>query len=287
MPAVVRRGIEPRAGRAPSGRFETEKSEQRNGDQPCRPSARLCRRDLPVRRAAVRRAADVHQDGAAEARRHARGVVGRHGVLPGGAARRLRLRACADEISARQALDRRAPRGDVRRDAIPAACDCAVVGASAGGRDRGVLAARAVRRIDRPAVFRPVSQRTAAAGLVRPHQPSERGQSVLPLCGEQHRQLPRAALLSVRAGAAEHARPADARLGGAVHRADRADRVVRLADAARAAPEAIRSPGEQPSRRRPGATRRTGLSSPRSHRRCSSRSRRTSRPTSRPRRSCG
>ena len=40
-------------------------------------------------------------------------------------------------------------------------------------------------------------------------------------------------------------------------------------------------------RRRPGATRRTGLSSPRSHRRCSCRSRRTSRPTSRPRRSCG
>ena len=52
-------------------------------------------------RAAVRRAADVHQDGAAAARRHAVGVVGRHGVLPGDAACRLRLRACADPLLCR------------------------------------------------------------------------------------------------------------------------------------------------------------------------------------------
>ena len=73
----------------------------------------------------------------------------------------------------------------------------------------------------------------------------------------------------------------------AVHRADRADRVVRLADAARAAPARVRRCRQALIRHRPGATRRTGLSSPRSHRGCSCRSRRTSRPTSRPRRSCG
>ena len=79
---------------------------------------------------------------------------------------------------------------------------------------------------------------------------------VLSLCGEQYRQLPRAALLSVRRRAADHARPADAGLVGAVRCADRADRVLRVADAARAAPrrgsraeEAVRAP------RRPGAMR--------------------------------
>jgi hypothetical protein len=62
-----------------------------------------------------------------------------------------------------------------------------------------------------------------------------RRQTVLSLCGEQYRQLPRAALLSVRARAAEQARPADGRLGRAVRRADRADRLVRRADAAQRA----------------------------------------------------
>ena len=42
-------------------------------------------------------------------------------------------------------------------------------------------------------------------------------------------------LLSVRARAADQARPADRRLGGAVRRADRADRLVRRADAAQRA----------------------------------------------------
>jgi hypothetical protein len=48
----------------------------------------------------------------------------------------------------------------------------------------------------------------AAAGLVRAHRSSLRRQSLLPLRGEQYRQLPRADLLSVHRRAVHHARPA-------------------------------------------------------------------------------
>ena len=109
---------------------------QRNqhADQSEPPAARLCRRDFPLRRAAVRRAADVHQDGAAAARRHAVGVVGRDGVLPGRAARRLRLRARADELFARQALDHRPSRRDGGRVLFLPLVDRHVVGPPAGRR---------------------------------------------------------------------------------------------------------------------------------------------------------
>ena len=59
--------------------------------------------DVPLRAAAVLGAADVRQDGAAGARRLAVGVGGRHLLLPGGAARRLLLRAPADRQGARGA----------------------------------------------------------------------------------------------------------------------------------------------------------------------------------------
>src|SRR5215203_7220732 len=56
-----------------------------------RDRAALCSGAVPVGAAAFRRAADVHQDGAAGARRVARGVVDRARVLPGPPARRLLL----------------------------------------------------------------------------------------------------------------------------------------------------------------------------------------------------
>ncbi len=64
----------------------------------------LHRRHFRQRRAAVRGAADVHQDGAAAARRRRVGVVGGDGVLPDHAARRLCLCASADALRARPQL---------------------------------------------------------------------------------------------------------------------------------------------------------------------------------------
>ena len=77
----------------------------------------LRRGHLRERGAAVRRAAAVRQDGAAAARRHAGGLVGGDGVLPGDAAGRLCLCPSADARSCRAAFRRRAYRGDGGRDA--------------------------------------------------------------------------------------------------------------------------------------------------------------------------
>ena len=136
-------------------------------------------------------------------------------------------------------------------------------------RRRDVLAARAVRGLDRAAVLRAVRQRSAAAGVVRAHRPSGRRRPVFPLRGEQRRQLPRADLLSVRDRAVHPARRPDAHVVGRLLRADRADRRLRRAaharvrarpDAPRAAPSGRRA--AERARRRPGATPRHGSRSP-------------------------
>ncbi len=57
------------------------------------------RHAVPLGAAAVLRAADVRQDGAAQARRLAVGVGGVDVLLPGGAAGRLLLCACAEPLS--------------------------------------------------------------------------------------------------------------------------------------------------------------------------------------------
>ena len=126
---------------------------------------------LGERGAPVHGAADVHQDGAAAVRRRAVGVVGGDGVLPGRAARGLRLRASAEAtlspgtrsvvihlgvmVAAISRCRSRSPRvGTGRR------------------RGRGVLAHRAVRGLDRPAVL---CARRDAARCCRPgspHRPS-------------------------------------------------------------------------------------------------------------------
>src|SRR5437588_530826 len=94
------------------------------------------------------------------------------------------------------------------------------------------------------AVLRPLRQWPAAASLVRAYRPSGSCEPVFSLRGKQYWQLPRVALLSIRDGAAHHARPADPRLGRVVCGADRADCMVRCADAAFGAPRGCGGQGD-------------------------------------------
>ena len=117
------------------------------------------------------------------------------------------------------------------RAADAAAVDCERVGRAADLR-LCVLAARPVRGLDRAAVLRARRQQSAAAGLVRPHRPSQRSRSVLPLCLLEYRQLPGAAVLSGAAGADVHAAHAEPDLDRRLWPADRPDRKLRRAAAA-------------------------------------------------------
>ncbi len=102
-------------------------------------------------------------------------------------------------------------------------------GAAPPARRRSVLADRPVRGLDRAAVLRALRQRSAAAGLVRAHRSSGGERPVLPLCRQQYRQLPRAALLSVADRAVHPARRPDQAVVARLLRADRADRRLRRA----------------------------------------------------------
>ena len=188
-------------------------------------------RDLRQRAAAVLGAAAVHQDGAAAARRLAGGVVGGDGVLPVAAAGGLRL--CASPDADQEPI-------------VPVVVHLVLLVAGlrhAAARHRHrlwratgvglcVLAARPVRGLDRPAVLRARRQQSAAAGLVRPHRPSCRTRSLFPLCILQHRQLPRAVVLSVPAGADFHAAHAEPVLDPWLWPPDPPDRRLRRAAAA-------------------------------------------------------
>ena len=229
----------------------------------------LHRRDLRQRAAAVLGAAPVHQDGAAAARRLAGGVVGGDGVLPVAAARRLRLCAFPDADPQSHRSGRGASGAAGGRDADAAAVDRKRLGRAA---DFGlcVLAARPVRGLDRAAVLRARRQQSAAAGLVRPHRPSRRTRSLFPLRVLQHRQLPRAAVLSGAAGADVHAAHAEPDLDRRLRPADRADRRLRRAAAALAG--AGGGSTARPRKRCAGAVldaaRCAGFSSPRCRRAC-------------------
>ena len=111
------------------------------------------------------------------------------------------------------------------------------MGPAAAGR-RGVLAARAVRRVDRAAVLRALGQRSAAAGLVRAHRSPGREGPVFPLCREQCRKLPRADRLSGRGRAVRAAQRPDLALDRRLLCPDRAGGGLRLPDAALAEPAA-------------------------------------------------
>ena len=131
--------------------------------------------------------------------------------------------------------------------------------------ERGDLAARPVRGLDRPAVLRAVGQCAAAAGLVRARRSSARAATHIS-------STPRAmSAASSRCSAIRScravlpARPADPCLVGRVLWADRADRRLRRAVLALRPPAGEPRPSRQrPTRGRPGATPRSGWRSPRS-----------------------
>ena len=132
-------------------------------------------------RAGVHGAADVHQDGAAPFWRRAVGVVGGDRVLPGRAARGLRLCPLAHALRRRSRVGCDPPGGDDRRCVRAAAVDRRRLGPPARGR-ASALADRLVHRLDRPAVFCARRQQSVVAGLVRAHRSPRREGPVLPLC---------------------------------------------------------------------------------------------------------
>ena len=186
----------------------------------------LYRRHLCQRAALVLRAAAVHQDGAASARRLAGGVVGGDGVLPVAAARWLFLCAFPDANPQ--------PRHTGRRPSD--AAGRGVVDAAAVDRKRlwraadiglCIVAIGPVRGLDRAAVLRARRQQSAIAGLVRPHGSSRRARSLLPLRFVQYRQFPGAVVVSGAAGAGIHAAHAKPDLDRRLRAADLADRGLR------------------------------------------------------------
>src|SRR6266702_4906645 len=188
-------------------------------------------RDLRQCAAAVFGAAAVHQNGAAAARRLAGGVVGGDGVLPVAAARRLCLRALSDATPQPHDSGGGASGAADRRAADAAAVDCERVGRTTGIR-LCLLAAGPVRGLDRAAVLRTRRQQSVAAGLVRPHRPSQWSGPVLSLCLLEYRQFSGAVVLSGAAGADVHAAHAKPDLDRRLRAADPADRGLRGAAAA-------------------------------------------------------
>ena len=133
----------PPAGAAPSAAIgstpQSAGQDATRGTMAGRSSAArdLHRRHLRQRRAAVRGAADVHQDGAAAASAARRGVVGGDGVLPDRAARRLRLCPSAHALRAGTHIGRHPSGGDDRRRALRCRCSIASrLGPAAGSPAR-------------------------------------------------------------------------------------------------------------------------------------------------------
>ena len=158
--------------------------------------ARAVRRD-PVRfgAAAVCRATDVHQNGAAKPWRRAVGVVGRDGLLPGGAAGRLCLRASVGADAHGRAGRARPSCRSRGRGADPAHRHRARLRHAAVGRHR-IMVDRAVCGLDRIAVRGAVGQRSAAAKLVRRKRAPPGAQSLCALCSFEPRLVHGAARLS-------------------------------------------------------------------------------------------
>ncbi len=157
------------------------------GSGPDRRPAALRAHALRGRHAAVRDAADGGQDDPAAARRHARGVEHVHGVLPGRAARRLRLRA--REHRAAAALAPGAPASGRARAAPGGAAPGREPAPAAGRRGQpGARRAHAPVGLGGPALPGGERDRAAAAEVVHPDRAPGRARSVLPLRGEQPRQ---------------------------------------------------------------------------------------------------
>ena len=211
-------------------------------------AAGLCCHAVPERGADVPGRADGGQDGAAASRRFAGGVEHVPGVLPGGAASRLRL----------------CPRTDasfVASGAGPGSCRRAVAGRGAGaaprswhqhavaGRVTGAVAADPPGAGIRSPGVRHFGDRTPAAKLVRRCGPQGSRRSLFPVCREQRRQSPGVARISAVGRANDVARLAGDALvlrlwcPGAGHRAvRRRDCAPRSARCCRVAPRERRMP---------------------------------------------
>lgn len=149
---------------------------------------------VPRRHAAVPRAADGGQDAAPPPRRLGRGVEHRHGLLPGRAAGRVRIRPPhARPAGTSPPIG---PRGDRSRRAAAGAAHRGAEGlAAARRRHRRPVDARGARRDGRPAVLLPLDGEPDAAAVVQRHRPPARRRSLLPLRRRQRRQPPGAARL--------------------------------------------------------------------------------------------
>ena len=153
--------------------------------------------------------ADVCEDGAAETRRRAGGVVGRDGVLSDGVAGRLCLRPsveprCCGRAGLRCSI---CVLVGVTAMMLPIAIAPGWVASAAGWN--GALAVRTVCGLDRPSVLHAVGQRAAAAKLVCREWAQAGGQSLCALRRVQSRLVCRAVRLSRRHRAVPDAEDAD------------------------------------------------------------------------------
>jgi len=178
------------------------------------------------RHAAVRGAADVRQDGVAAAGRDARRVEHLHGLLPGDAAGRVRVRPPVDQV-ARSA----APGGRSLGFVLPAVAGAADRGGGrldpAGRVQPHPVAAVAAGGFGGSAVSVRLGQRADVAGMVRRDGPPQRQGPLLPLRGQQPGQHAGASGLSAGAGAVSDAARAGMGLDGRLRSDDGDDAVVR------------------------------------------------------------
>ena len=177
----------------------------------------------------VRPRANGGEDAAADARRHAHGVEHLCGVLPGRAARRLRVRAPAATPGDRPRRDRAAGSGCPRwrdpadRNPPPAA----------GHGSRHDMAAPAAPVLARARFLRAGRCRTVAADVVLTHRRRRRRQSVCALRCQQRGKLRGAARVPRARRADVHTGQPEVALGDRLFAAGRQPRAVRLAGCSR------------------------------------------------------
>ena len=155
---------------------------------------RALHRDGAARRQpAVPRAADDRQAPAPAARRRACGLEHLSRVLPGRAARRLRLRARCRRLAVAPP-PAGAPRGARPRSAGGPAGRGGRPRRRPSGANPTAWLLQDARRVDRPAVPRALGERAGPAELVLRHDPPAGGVPLVPVRGEQRREPGRRSL---------------------------------------------------------------------------------------------
>ena len=179
---------------------------------PARHAGPVRDRDLHRRDPRLSRAADGRADGPAALRRVAGRLDDLDALLPGGATRRLRLRARVDAPPRSFAPAARA-RGRARSRGRRAS-DWPRPRATSRGGIAFAVAARRARDRGRCAVLRGDDREPPASALARDERARRRTRPVLPLRRGKRRQPARVARVSVRRRAAADARPAGTTLVG-------------------------------------------------------------------------